>query len=428
MSLKERLASRDAAVGVVGLGYVGLPLAIEAARVGYRVVGYDIDPERVEHLAAGRSPLEDVSDEDLSGQLEAGKFTPTADVEDLDGLDVFVMCVPTPLKHELPDMSYIEAAANQVARFVRPDTLVILESTTYPGTTEEFLQPLLESGGLKAGDDFFMGFSPERIDPGNERFGLRNTPKIIGAVDESSAGLMESFYSAFVEQIVPVSSPTTAETAKLLENTYRHINIALANEMAILCHDLGVDIWEVIEAAKTKPFGFHAFYPGPGWGGHCIPVDPAYLSWRVRQLGDTARFVELAREINHRMPSYVMQRISECLNDQNKSVRGAKVLALGVTYKRDVGDIRESPAIRILERLQKAGADVRFHDPFVEQLDLKHGPLARADLEAALGEVDLVVVITDHSHYDWAIVAQRAKLILDTRNAMRGVQGEIFKL
>jgi nucleotide sugar dehydrogenase len=379
----------------------------------------DVDEARVNRLLEGSSPVTDVSDEELQKHLGSG-FEPTADLSRLAEADIYVICVPTPLKHELPDMSFIEGAATQIAEHMKPGSLVILESTTYPGTTDEFLKGILEAGGLRAGTDFHLGFSPERIDPGNQEFGLHNVPKIVGGIDEVSGDLMEAFYSAFVGKVVRVSSPAVAETAKLLENTYRHINIALVNEMAILCHDLGVDIWEVIDAAATKPFGFKAFYPGPGWGGHCIPVDPAYLSWRVRQMGATAHFVELAREINDRMPGYVVQRISECLNDQGKSLRSSNVLVLGVAYKPDISDVRESPALSILERLQKAGAKAAFHDPYVERVKLKNGDIERTELSAeTLREADIVVAVTAHSSYDWKDISDRARVILDTRNALK---------
>jgi len=420
MSLRDRIRNRDAKVAVIGLGYVGLPLALAVAEAGFHTFGIDVDKERIAQIRRGSSPLIDISDEEIAKANSRGGFEPTHNFGCLVEADVFVICVPTPLQHDLPDMSYIERAATRIAEHLRPGCLVILESTTYPGTTEEFLRGLLEAGGLRAGEDFHLGFSPERIDPGNKEFGLRNVPKIVGGYDSDSGDAMEAFYSSFVDKVVRVSSPSVAETAKLLENTFRHINIALVNEMAILCHDLGVDIWEVIDAAATKPFGFTPFYPGPGWGGHCIPVDPAYLSWRVRQMGGTAHFVELAREINARMPGYVVQRIGECLNEQGKSLRSSRVLLLGVAYKPDVSDVRESPALEILDRLQKAGADVGFHDPYVDEVSLKSSIIKRTELNAAaLREADVVVTVTGHSSYDWADIADRSRMILDTRNVLR---------
>jgi UDP-N-acetyl-D-glucosamine dehydrogenase len=340
-----------------------------------------------------------------------------------------VVCVPTPLRQELPDLSHLEAAAASLAGRLRPGQLVILESTTYPGTTEEFFRDALERSGLRAGTDFFLGFSPERIDPGNERWGLRNVPKIVGGIDEASSALMQAFYGTFVERVVPVSSPRAAEMAKLVENTYRHVNIALTNEVAVLCHDLGIDVWEVIDAASTKPFGFQAFYPGPGWGGHCIPVDPAYLSWRVRQMGETARFVELAREINHRMRGYVVQRVVECLNDQGRSPRDALVLVLGVAYKANVADVRESPAIEIISKLRRTRAEVCFHDPYVSEIRVDGTTMQRVELDRDLvARADVVVVLTAHAAYDWDWLAQEARLIFDTRNALKGRRGPICRL
>lgn len=430
MSLEAKIRERTAHVAVIGLGYVGIPVAVAAADAGFKVTGFDIDPVRTGTLASGRSTTADVADGAIALLLREGRFLPTSDPTALAGADIFVICVPTPLKQELPDMAFVEAASKTIAAHLQPERLVILESTSYPGTTEEFVQPILESGGLMAGTDFALGFSPERIDPGNESYGLGNVPKIVGGIDPNSTELMVAFYSAFVEKVLTVSSPMAAEMTKLLENTYRHINIALANEMAILCHELGIDIWEVIDAAATKPFGFQAFYPGPGWGGHCIPVDPAYLSWRVRQFGDTARFVELAREINARMPAFVLQRITECLNDQNKSVRDSKVLILGIAYKADVADTRGSPALEIMERLERAGAKVSFHDPLVNEIGTKNGNLEAVELEVAtVAAADVVVVVTDHSGYDWQWIAEHADVILDTRNAMAGVQGgRVYKL
>jgi UDP-N-acetyl-D-glucosamine dehydrogenase len=429
LELLSRIEKRSARVGVIGLGYVGLPLALRAAEAGFLVTGVDIDEDRVATLFAGASSLLDVSSEQLAAQLDAKRFVPTTDTELLSEADVILICVPTPLKHELPDMSFIESAAKEVARTLRFGQLVILESTTYPGTTEEFLKEILESNGMRAGADFFLGFSPERIDPGNSDYGIANVPKIVGGIDDQSTTLMEAFYGALVDKVVRVSSPRAAEMAKLLENTYRHINIALVNEIAILCHDLGIDVWEVIDAAATKPFGFQAFYPGPGWGGHCIPVDPAYLSWRVKQLGETAHFVELAREINKRMPAYVVQRIGECLNDRGKSLKDSWVMILGVAYKAGIDDIRESPAIEIISRLRKSGAEVCFHDPYVEQFTAGDITLDRVDLSNdAIRRADIVVIHTDHPTYDWASIASTARLVLDTRNALKGLKGPIVRL
>ena len=411
MDLLSRIRDRSARVAVIGLGYVGHPLSAAAAAAGFRVTGMDTDSQRVAELNEVSSELLQFSD----------------DPQVLGEAEIILICVPTPLKDELPDMSYVRAAAEDIARSLKPRTLVILESTTYPGTTEELLLGILESSGLKAGVDFHLGFSPERIDPGNQSFDLINTPKIVGGIDQTSTDLMEAFYSGFIDKIVRVSSPKAAEMAKLLENTYRHVNIALINEIAILCHDLGIDVWEVVDAAATKPFGFQAFYPGPGWGGHCIPVDPSYLSWRVRQLGSTARFIELAREFNTKMPEYIVQRIGEALNDQGKSLKGARVLVLGVTYKADIGDLRESPAIEIIERLAKSGVEVSFNDPFVERLDTNGGALEGTSLENVT-DADLVLIHTAHASYDFKDLTGRARLIFDTRNACQGLGGAVIKL
>lgn len=413
----------------MGLGYVGLPAAVKAAEAGFKVTGFDVSESRVEAINRATFSIDGVSPAELAEQTENGRFTASSDFSRLAEADVIVICVPTPLRDELPDMSHVESAGRQIARTLRPGQLIILESTTYPGTTDELLFGILESSGLKAGFDFFLGFSPERIDPGNQMYGIQSLPKVVGGINEQSRRLMETFYGSFIDKVVPVSSPKTAEMAKLLENTYRHVNIALANEMAILCHDLGVDVWEVIDAAATKPFGFEPFYPGPGWGGHCIPVDPAYLSWRVRQMGATARFVDLAREFNQKMPSYVVQRIGEALNDTGRSLKASSILVLGVTYKADVPDVRESPAVEIIQRARKGGARVSFHDPYIETLRLKDEEMVRAEWnEPVLSGADLVLIHTAHSAYDWPWVADHARLVLDTRNAMQGLPGAIVKL
>lgn len=412
-------------MAVIGLGYVGVPLAISAAEAGFNVTGIDLDDSRIASINQGLSYLEDVEPEQIARNVLSGTLSATTDPRGAEKAEIVVLCVPTPLKNELPDMSYIESSASSLADILQPGRLVVLESTTYPGTTEHLLRDALERSGLKAGEDFLLGFSPERIDPGNSRFGIENVPKIIGGLDEASSVAMEAFYGSFVKKVVRVSSPGAAEMAKLLENTYRHVNIALINEIAILCHDLGLDVWEVIDAAATKPFGFQPFYPGPGWGGHCIPVDPAYLSWRVRQLGETARFVELAREINERMPGYVVERIAECLNDEGKSLRGSTVLVLGVTYKAGVADLRESPALEIVERLSKKGAKVRFNDPYVTAMD--HADYTEFD-ENSVSSADITVIVTDHATYNWSLVAEHAKLVLDTRNALKGLAGQIIRL
>lgn len=427
--LSRAISDRSAVVAVVGLGYVGLPLALKVADSGFNVTGLDSDPDRVAELVSGRSPLLEIKDEEVRSAVELGGFTASGDVTRLASADVVVICVPTPLQQGAPNVKYIESAAGAVAEHLSDGQLIILESTTYPGTTEELLRDILEANGRKVGKDFYLGFSPERIDPGNDTFHLDNVPKVVGGFDPATTRLMELFYGTFVSKIVPVSSPRAAEMTKLLENTYRHVNIALANEMAILCNDLGVDVWEVIDAAATKPFGFQPFYPGPGWGGHCIPVDPSYLSWRVQQLGTTARFVELAREFNQVMPTYVFQRIAEALNDRDMNLKAASVLVLGVAYKPDVNDARESPARAIIDKLRRAGADVSFHDPHVHTLELRGGPLTSCELSPArLNAADLVLFHTSHSSYDPHWLAEHSRLIFDTRNYFKGVQGSIITL
>jgi UDP-N-acetyl-D-glucosamine dehydrogenase len=429
MDLAQRIASREARVCVIGLGYVGIPLSLSAARAGFAVTGFDVSDSVVAELAAGRTHLTDIDLAALGEAVASGRFAPTSDPNCLAESDIVVICVPTPLRDELPDMSHVEAATEAIAAHLHSGELVVLESTTYPGTTEELMVRILERSGLRAGVDFYLGYSPERIDPGNEDFDLSNVPKIIGGLNDDTAELMEAFYGSMVERTVRVTSPRTAEMVKLLENTYRHVNLALINELAILAHEMGIDIWEVVDAAATKPFGFQAFYPGPGWGGHCIPVDPSYLSWRVRQEGGTVRFVELAREINKRMPAYVVQRVSDALNDVGRSLRGSSVFVLGVTYKRDVADLRESSAIPMIERLCRSGAIVRYADPYIETLALSGGPMTSVALsDENLMASDIVVVHTDHSSWDWSWIAEHSRLVLDTRNAIKGRRSRVVKL
>jgi nucleotide sugar dehydrogenase len=411
---------QDRHVVVVGQGYVGLPLAVAASHSGRTVVGVDLDAGRVEQLNRGRSPVGDVSDHELGEQIAAGRYSASTDFTNAKDADVVVLCVPTPYHNDAPDLSYIEHAARQVGGCLTPGTLVILESTTYPGTTEEVLLPILEeASGLRGGADLQVAFSPERIDPGNPTYGLHNTPKIIGGLTPQATERAGAFYSGFVANVVPVSGPKAAEMAKLLENTFRHINIALVNELAILCQDLGVDVWEVIDAAASKPFGFMPFYPGPGVGGHCIPVDPMYLSWRVKQFGGAAKFIDLARDVNAAMPMYVVQRVQDLLNDRQRSLNGSTILILGVAYKRNISDMRESPALALIDLLRAKGATVRYADPHVPSLTLSDGSVLRSvEVVDAAGEEDCVVVVTAHDEFDYAAISARQVLVFDTRNVV----------
>jgi UDP-N-acetyl-D-glucosamine dehydrogenase len=410
---------------VIGLGYVGLPLVREACRAGLRVGGLDRDARVVAGLKAGVSHVDDVSDAEVEQLLAVG-FVPTRDEAILDGARTVVICVPTPLSDEGgPDLTAVRGASKAVARHVAPGALVVLESTTYPGTTEEVVRPVLETSGLIAGEDFHLAFSPERIDPGNPVYGVHNTPKIVGGLTPACASAAAAFYGKFVETVVQAKGTREAEMAKLLENTYRHVNIALVNEMAVFCHELGIDLWDAIECAATKPFGFQAFRPGPGVGGHCIPIDPNYLSYKVRSLGYPFRFVELAQEINDRMPRYVVERVQQLLNREGRALKAAKILILGVTYKADIADQRESPARPVARRLLRLGAELTYHDPFVRSWDVDGTPVAYAgdDLAAALSAADLTVVLAEHSAYDTETLAAHARLVFDTRGLTRNVTG-----
>src|SRR5215472_15716385 len=415
---RDHMPAQD--VLVIGLGYVGLPLAVQAARAGYRVTGYDTSAAIAAGLHAGRSHVDDVSDQEVAAARARG-FRATADEAAIGPQDVIVICVPTPLSEtDGPDLGAVRAAAQTAGRLLRPGTLVSLESTTYPGTTGEVVRPLLEkTSGMSAGIDFSLVFSPERIDPGNPEFGLANTPKIIGGVTPSCADAATAFYGTICEQVVRAASAREAEMAKLLENTYRHVNIALVNEMAIFCRELGVDLHDAIRCAATKPFGFAPFYPGPGVGGHCIPIDPNYLSYKVRTLGYPFRFVELAQEINGRMPGYVTERAADLLNRHAQAVNGAKVLLLGVTYKRDVADQRESPARPLARKLLARGAEVSYHDPYVPAWQIDGQPVPRAGgLDQALAAADLVILLQAHSSYDPAQLTRASRLLLDTRGVI----------
>jgi nucleotide sugar dehydrogenase len=420
--LRARIRDRRAKVVVVGQGYVGLPLAMRAAEVGYPVVGYDITPARIDGLRAGRSYVEDVTDAQLAAALEAG-YVPTHDAADLRDFDIAIITVQTPLTEGAPDLSYIEAAGNDLARFLTPGACVVLESTTYPGTTEELLRPILEAGGLRAEVDLFVGYSPERIDPGNRSYTFTNTAKVVSGIGPNSLVAVEEFYGSLVDKVVPVASTAEAELTKLLENTFRHVNIALVNELAMFARELGVDIWSAIDAAATKPYGFMRFTPGPGVGGHCLPIDPSYLAWRVeRQLGHRFRFVELANEVNRGMPEYVVSRVVSLLNQEKRAVNGSRILMLGLAYKPGTSDWRESPAMNIAEQLLALGADLRAHDSHVPA-DARLGPpIPRVECTTEeIAAADLVILCVDHAELPYDNIAEHARLVLDTRGRLRGM-------
>ena len=426
MDLKRRLENREAVAGIIGLGYVGLPLAVELARANVRTIGFDVDVRKVADLAAGRSYIPDVPSEHVAEVVNSGLLTPTTDAASLSEADVIDICVPTPLrKTKDPDLSYVVKAVETTAAVLRRGQLVILESTTYPGTTDEVVKPALEAQGLRAGEDFYLAFSPERVDPGNPTYHTRNIPKVVGGIDPTSTGLAAAFYRQVVETVVPVSSTRAAEMVKLLENTFRAVNIGMVNELALMSHRMGIDVWEVIDAAKTKPFGFMPFYPGPGLGGHCIPIDPFYLSWKAKQFNFEARFIELAGQVNGSMPEHVVTRVAEALNTQRKPLNGSRIHVLGVAYKRDIDDVRESPALDIIELLTRRGAIVTYSDPYVPEID--HGPhrLTGVDLDAAIAAgSDCAVVITDHKAFDYPRIVDAFPLIVDTRNALKELKNE----
>ena len=423
------LDDREAKVAVLGQGYVGLPVAMRAVEVGYRVVGYDTAAKRVEALRSGRSYVGDVSDESLQAALASG-YVPTRDPLDLRGFDVAVISVPTPLSDGTPDLSFIEAAGREVVSRLEPGTLVVLESTTYPGTTEELLRPILESGGLRAGDDFFLGYSPERIDPGNTQWTFVNTPKVVSGIDALSCSAVEHFYGSLVDKTVPVASTGEAELVKLLENTFRHVNIALVNELAMFAHELGLDIWSAIDATSSKPFGYMRFTPGPGVGGHCLPVDPSFLAWRVeRRLGQSFRFVELANDVNGHMPQYVMSRIVQMLNTTSRSVRGSRILMIGLAYKAGTSDGRESPSRPVGEQLVSLGAHVRAHDDHVPIDEAIGFSATRVECtQEELEMADLVVILVDHPELPYDLICRAANRVLDTRGCLRGreFRGELL--
>jgi UDP-N-acetyl-D-glucosamine dehydrogenase len=423
-ALRARLTDASAAVGVAGLGYVGLPLAVELARAGYRVTGIDPDPERVRAVSRGESHVEALPLGAVSELVQAGRLQATSAWDGASALDAIVICVPTPLTpNREPDLSFVRAAATEVANRLRPGQLVVLESTTYPGTTEEVLLPLLEAGGLRAGQDFALAYSPERVDPGNPHYHVANTPKLVGGVTPTCTALAQTLYEKAVIKVVPVSSPKVAETAKLLENVFRNVNIALVNELAMLCDRMSVDVWEVVEAAATKPFGFMRFQPGPGVGGHCIPVDPIYLAWKAKEYDFYSGFITRAAEVNTSMPYFVAEKLSRILARRGGEVRGRRVLLLGVSFKRNVGDIRNSSALKILELLEARGLDVSYHDPFVPRLRLGTRELESVPLERdVVSAADCVVIHTDHESVDYEWLVAHAQLVFDTRNATRDVR------
>src|SRR6267142_388513 len=419
-TLLAKAKDRTAVFGVVGLGYVGLPLAMEIVRAGYRVIGFDVNSRVVDALNAGRSHIQDVSAATVTDAVQAKKFSATADLTRLKEPDVISISVPTPLsKTKDPDVSYVLAATESVKRVLRKGQLVVLESTTYPGTTRELMLPALESTGLKVGEDFFLAFSPERVDPGNERFNTRNTPKVLGGITPACLKVAMALYQGAIDTLVPVQSTEAAELVKILENTFRSVNIGLANEMAIVCDKLGVDVWEVIEAASTKPFGFMKFTPGPGVGGHCIPLDPHYLAWKMRTLNYKTRFIELAGELNAEMPEFWVGKVVDTLNDQGKAVRGSHILLVGVAYKKNIDDIRESPALDVIRLLHQRGAVVSYHDPHVPVLKEDNIGLSSVPLTAEmLRQADCVIIVTDHAAIDYKLISRNARAVVDTRHVL----------
>src|SRR5437899_3240464 len=431
MDTLERIRNKQARVGVIGLGYFGLPPAGEFARVCFDVTCFDDDAAKTAQINEGRSYIPDVASADVAAMVRAGKLRATAEMTALGAMDAIDICVPTPLrKTKDPDLSYVVKAVEAVAATLRRGQLIILESTTYPGTTEEVVQPMLQAKGLEADADFLLAFSPERVDPGNRQFNTRNIPKIVGGVGPASTEAAAALYGATVQQVVPVSSTRVAEMVKLLENTFRAVNIGLVNEIALMCHKMDIDVWEVIDAARTKPFGFMPFYPGPGLGGHCIPIDPFYLSWKARQNGFECRFIELAGQINASMPTYVVERVAEALNTVRKPINGSRVHLVGVAYKKDVNDLRESPALDILELLARRGAEISYSDPWVPQLTHDGATLSSVDLSAAIAQKpDCAVICTDHASFDYQALVDSGTLIVDTRNALKGRDAKtIFRL
>lgn len=426
-TLLKKIDTRAITVGVVGLGYVGLPLAVEKAKAGFKTFGFDVQSEKVDMVNRGENYIGDVVDKDLSDIVQQGMLSATTDFSFIKDMGFVAICVPTPLdEHQQPDISFVRQSANEIAKYLRAGTIIVLESTTYPGTTEELLRPILEKGsGLICGEDFYLGFSPERVDPGNLIYKTKNTPKVVGAIGDDALEIIASMYRAVLDgEVHTVSSPAVAEMEKILENIYRNVNIGLINEMAMLCQKMNINLWEVIDAAKTKPYGFQAFYPGPGLGGHCIPLDPYYLSWKAREYGFHTSMIESSMMINDRMPEYCVERVGKILNRQQKSISGSKVLLLGVAYKQDIDDYRESPALRVLDELEKNGAKVNFYDPFVVQFKrcgkYRQGLTAISPSMVAL--YDLVIVTAAHTSVDYEMVAASAQVVFDTKNAMKNIK------
>lgn len=425
-ALLKKIENREITVGVVGLGYVGLPLAVEKAKAGFKTIGFDVQEEKVNLVNEGHNYIGDVVDSDLKKLVEAGMLSATTDFSFVKDVDFIAICVPTPLdKHQQPDISYVKNSTIEIAKYMTKGTMVVLESTTYPGTTEELIKPLLEEGsGLKCGEDFYLGFSPERVDPGNKQFKTKNTPKVVGAIGKDATETISAMYRAVLEgDVYEVSSPAVAEMEKILENTYRNINIGLVNELAILCDKMGISLWEVIDAAKTKPYGFQAFYPGPGLGGHCIPLDPYYLSWKAREFGFHTSMIESSMMINDKMPEYCVERAMRILNAHKKALNGAKVLVLGVAYKQDIDDYRESPAIPVIDILKENGADVEFFDPYISSF--RENGIVMEGIPSIDGDIiaqyDLVMITCGHTNVDYDMIQKNAKAIFDTKNVMQGI-------
>lgn len=432
--IKEELLlkfeNKTAKLGVVGLGYVGLPLAVEKAKAGYEVIGFDVQDKKVEMVNEGHNYIGDIVDSDLEELVKAGKIKATTDFSFVKDVDAVAIAVPTPLdKFKQPDVSYVISSTKSIAEYLHKGMLVVLESTTYPGTTEEIVKPILEESGLKCGEDFFLAFSPERVDPGNKQFKTKNTPKVVGGCTAECTEVAAALYSTVLEgEIHSVSSPAVAEMEKILENTFRHINIGLANEMAVLCKKMGIDIWEVIDAAKTKPYGFMAFYPGPGLGGHCIPLDPFYLTYKAREFDYHTRLIETAGEINDFMPEFVVDNAMKLLNGHKKSLNGSKVLLMGVAYKKDIDDMRESPALKVIEHLEKNGAEVLYNDPYVPEMKHNGKKYVSVEWQTAIKDADIVLITTDHTDYDYEGIVENAKLLYDTRNATKDVKNNRQKI